>query len=232
MGFIIIVSTLLSCWSSTGDIEYELADESPAGKRLDLTTDIAILDFTDKRFSVKRFRSRRKSNLIGVFFGGYKNPIRKIYSNQPITRDVMDAIENLFKANGFRVTKYEKFSDLSDPFEERLVVKGLINEFFLKSYPGLRSASLRLEAHVDIDLVIFDKKYQRNIWAGKIVDVQEMPKHKGIFTSTDRIFSFLNTVFSKGISEAWVNRGMLKALESLNKKAPSSLSDLNPELSI
>ena len=51
----IVVSTLISCWSSTGDIEYEPPDEGPAGKQLGLA--IAILDFSDDKFSIKKFRS-------------------------------------------------------------------------------------------------------------------------------------------------------------------------------
>jgi hypothetical protein len=98
-------STLFGCWSSTGDIEYKPAAKSLVEKQSETSITIAILDFTDQRFSIKKYRSKRKNNLIAVFFGGYKNPIRKVYSNQKVALDVMDAVENLFKANGFNVKK-------------------------------------------------------------------------------------------------------------------------------
>ena len=214
-GICIIALTVLSCWSSTGDIEYKPDVKSPGEKRINLTHTIAVLDFPDQRFSIKKFRSKKKGSLIGVFYGGYKNPFRKIYNSQSVTDEVTDTLVTLFTASGFRVRKYKELSDMTEPLNERVVVKGQVREFFLHSYPGLRSTGVRLEARIDIDLVIFDIKEKRNIWAGKIINVQEMPKHKGTFTRTRQIFSFMNMVLSKGISDAWTNQGMSKALTSL-----------------
>jgi hypothetical protein len=69
-----------------------------------------------------------------------------------------------------------------------------------------------LEATIDIDLLLFDKKLQKNIWVGKILGSKQMPSHKGVFTRTKQIFSFLNEVLTNGINVAWNNRGMSKAL--------------------
>ena len=212
LGIVVIILNFCSCWSSTGDIDYEVSSALPADKRLGLASTIAILDIRDQRSSVKNLRSKRKGNLIGVFYGGYKNPMRKIYSNQPIKSDVSDALERVLKEHGINVARYAGYSDISNKIKERIAVKGLINEFFLRSYPGLRSASPTLEATIDIDLVIFDMKYQREVWSGKITSVKKMPKHKGIFTKTDQIFSFLSMVLSDGLNKALIRQGMLKAI--------------------
>jgi hypothetical protein len=93
--------------------------------------------------------------------------MRKLYSEQAITLDVIDAIDNSFKANGFNV---------------------------------------------------IDTKDQRTIWTGKIENYRRMGPNRGMFTGTNKIFLFLNTVFSDAIEKAWIDYGMLNTLRSLDKK--------------
>ena len=224
---VFVIFALLSSCSNTGDMEYQPVGETLTNKQLGQNVTLVILDFPDKRPPVKGFaystkRSfKPKKNLVGIFFGGYKIRIRKLYSNQTLSLDVIDAIENLFKANGFNVIRYNENSDVSSLSDERLEAKGQINKFWINGYPGGPGVSPSIEATIDIDFRINDTKYQRTIWTGKIENYQKIGPNKGIFTGTNKIFLFLNTVFSDAIEKAWIDYGMLNALRSLDNKPVS-----------
>lgn len=221
---VFIISTLLSSCSNTGDMEFQPVGETLINKQLGQNITLAVIDFPDKRSSVKGFAYSRKRSfkpgkkLICIFFGAYNIRIRKLYSNQTISLDVIDAIENLFKANGFNIITYNEKSAISDLPDERLVVKGQINEFLAKGYPGGRGASPSIEATIDIDLTIVDTKFQKTIWTGKIENYRKIGPNKGIFTGTDKIFLFLNAVFSNAIKKAWIDHGMRNGFRSLDNK--------------
>ncbi len=225
---VFIIATLLCGCSNTGDMEYQPVSEILINKKLGQNITLAILDFPDKRSPVKGllYSSKRafnpKKNLIAIFFGAYNIRIRNLYSNQALSLDVIDAIETLFKTNGFNVIRYYGKPPASSLPDERLVVKGQINEFFAKGYPGGRGTSPSLEVDIEIDLTIIDTKFQKTIWTGKIEYFGKMGPNKGIFTRTNRIFSFLNTALSDAIERAWIDYGMSNALKNLNKK-PLSL---------
>ena len=163
--------------------------------------------------------SKPKHDQVGAFWGKYMIALRKLYSNQSITLDVIDALADLFEANGFRVRKYYA-SGVSVFSDERFYVKGQINEFFINGSPAWTGIAPGIQAVIDIDVMIVDTKYQRTIWAGKIECYRKMGKNKGVFTGASKIFSFFNLVFSKAIEKAWIDDGMLKALGSLSEKAP------------
>ena len=221
----IIVSTLFICRSNTGDIDYRPVREDLINEQLGRNVKLAILEFPDKRpvfkgfFYSRKLGSKPKHDQVGAFWGKYMIAVRKLYSNQAITLEVIDALADFFEANGFRARKYygpgvSVFSD------ERLCVKGQINEFFINGSPAWTGIAPGIQAVIDIDVMIVDTKYQRTIWAGKINSYRKMGKHKGVFTGASKIFSFFNLVFSKAIEKAWVDDGMLKALGSLSEKAP------------
>ncbi len=218
---IFIISTLFYCCSNEGDIEYQPVSKALTDQQLGLNVALAILDFPDKRPPVSRFSSKRKSNLVGFFSGHYislKFPLRRLYSDQATTLDVIDAIDNLFKANGFKVIRYYGASDFSSLSDERLAIKGQINEFLIEGVPAWRGSSPSRVATIDIDLMIIDTKYQRTIWTGKIENYRRMGPNQGLFTGTNKIFLFWNTVFSDAIEKAWIDYGMLNTLSSLDKK--------------
>ena len=221
---VFVLSTLLSSCSNTGDMEYHPVGEALINKQLGQNITVAILDFPDNRSAVKGFAYSNKiatkpeKNLVGILFGAFNIRIRKLHSDQAISIDVNEALRNLFKANGFNVTRYYGTSIVSSSSNERLVVKGQINEFWMNGYPGGRGTSPNIEATIDIDLTIIDIKFQRTIWSGKIKNNQKIGPNKGIFTGTNKIFSFLNTVFSDAINNAWIDQGMLDGLKSLDKK--------------
>ncbi len=221
---VLVLSTLLSSCSNTGEMEYQPVGETLTNKQLGQNVTLVILDFPDNRPPVKGFAyssklaTKPKKNLVGILFGGYNIRIRKLHSNSAISLEVTEALRNLFKANGFNVIKYYGSSDVSSLSDERLAVKGQINEFWMNGYPGGRGTSPSIKATIDIDLTIIDTKYQRTIWTGKIENYQEIGPNKGIFTGTNKIFLFLNTVFSNAIEKAWIDYGMLNALRSLDKK--------------
>jgi len=219
---IFIIAAILSSCSNTGDIEYQPVSETSKIK-LGQHVTLAILDFPDKRPPVSRFSSKRKRNLVGIFFGYYLSiniPLRKLYSDQAITLNVIDALENLFKVNRFNVIRYSDFSSLSD---ERLAIKGQINEFLIECAPAWRGISPSIIATIDIDLMIIDTKHQRTIWTGKIENYRRMGPNKGIFTSANKIFLFFNRVFSDAIEKAWINNGMANALRNLDRKPRSNI---------
>ena len=222
---VFVLSIFLSSCSNTGDVEYQPIDEMLTNKELGHNVTLVILDFPDNRPPVKGFAwsakvaTKPKRNLVGILFGGYNIRIRKLHSNLAISLDVTEALRNLFKANGFDVIRYYGSSDVSTLSDERLAVKGQINEFWLNGYSGGRGVPPRIEATIDIDLTIIDTKYQRTIWTGKIENYQKIGPNKGIFTGTKKIFSFLNAIFSDAIEKAWIDNGMLNALKSLDKKS-------------
>jgi hypothetical protein len=213
---------LFYCCSSKGDIEYQPVSKTLINKQLGQNVNLAILDFPDKRPPFRRSISKRKKNLVGIFFGHYtglKIPLRKLYSNQTTTLDVIDAIENQFKANGFNVIRYHGHSDFSSLSDERFTIKGHINEFLIEYAPAMRGIPPSILATIDIDLMIIDTKHQRTIWTGKIENYRRMGSNQGLFTSTNKIFLFLNTVFSNAIEKAWIDNGMLNALKNFDKKS-------------
>ncbi len=221
-----VISMLLSSCSNTGDIEYQPVSETLTNKQLGQNVTLAILDFPDKRPPIRKsIGSKRKKNLVGIFSGQYsgiKIPLRKLYSDQAITVDVTDALENQFKANGFNVIRYDGYSDSSSLSDEGLAIKGQINEFFIECAPAWRGVSPSVFATIDIDLMIVDTKHQRTIWTGKIENYQRMdPKQdRGLFTGANRIFLFLNTVYSNAIEKAWIDNGMLNALRNRQYSRP------------
>jgi hypothetical protein len=215
-----VISALFVGCSNTGDMEYQPVGETITNKQLGKNVTLAILDFPDKRPPVKGFAysnklaTKPKKNLVGILFGAYKIRIRKLHSNQAISLDVIEALRNLFKANGFNVIRYKGNLDFSSLPDERLVVEGQINEFWMNGYPGGPGTSPSIEATIDIDLTIIDTKNRRTIWTGKIENYRKIGPNKGIFTGTNIIFLFLNTVFSDAIEKAWIEYGMLGSLRS------------------
>jgi hypothetical protein len=206
-------------------MEFQPVGEKLTDKRLGRNITLVILDFPDNRppikgiaYSTKRSFKPEK-NLVGILFGGYNIRLRKLYSNLALSQYVTEALRKLLKANGFNVIRYYGRSDASSLADERLVIKGLINEFWLNGYPGGRGTSPSIEATIVIDLTIIDTKYQRTIWTGKIENYQEIGPNKGIFTGTNKIFLFLNTVFARAMEKAWIDDGMLNALRSLDSKS-------------
>jgi hypothetical protein len=182
--------------------------EALINEQLGRNIKLAILDFPDKRpslkgfFYSKRLGAKPKHDQLGTFRGGYKTTLRKLYSDQPITFDIVDALEDLFEANGFRARKYHGFTDSSFLSDERLVVKGQINEFFINGYPAWRGITPGIEAVIDIDLMIMDAKYQRTIWTGKIQNRRKLRPNRGVFTGAKRVFLFFSLVFSSAIEKA------------------------------
>jgi len=219
-----VISALLVGCSNTGDMEYQPLGEALSNKQLGQNVTLAILSFSDKRPPVKGFAyskklaTKPKKNLVGIFFGAFKIRLRKLHSNQAISLAVVEALSNLFKANGFTVIRYRGISDFSSLPEERLVVKGQINEFWMNGYPGGPGTSPSIEAIIDIELIIIDTKYHQTIWTGRIENHRKIGRNRGIFTGTHKIFLFLNKAFSDAIEKAWIENGMLNALSAIDKR--------------
>ncbi|MBW2412236.1 MAG: hypothetical protein JRF72_20740 [Deltaproteobacteria bacterium] len=127
----------------------------------------------------------------------------------------------------FIVIQYQGISDSSSLSDERLVVKGRINAFWMDGYPGGRGISPSIEATIDIDLSIIDTKYRKTIWTGRIENNCRIGRNAGIFTGTDKIFLFLNKAFSDALEKAWIENGMSSALRDLDKR-PFSFRPVSP----
>ena len=230
---VFVMSALLMGCSNTGDMEYQPVGEALIDKQLGQNVTLVILNFPDQRPPVKGFAyskklaTKPKKNLVGILFGAYKIRIWKLHSNQAISLDVVEALGNLFKANGFNVIRYRGISDFSSLQDERIVVKGRINEFWINGFPGGRGTSPSIEATIDIDLAIIDTKYRKTIWTGRIENNCEIGPNRGIFTGTDKIFLFLNNAFSDALEKAWIQNGMLRALRDLDKR-PFSFRPVSP----
>ena len=163
---------------------------------------IAILNFPDVRQDFKE-----NDTLIGTLYGAvYHNPLQRVHSEQPINLDIMNVMETLFFANGFQVKKYPNISNPSQLSDERLVIKGKVNKLWVKIFHSI-------EADVDIDVEIFDKKLKKNVWIGKIQHSQEENPSK-----TVGMVPFLNEVLQKAVYKAWIEQGMKKALATFGKQ--------------
>lgn len=205
--FVVIVFAFIvaGCASSVGVVKYN-TDTTLIGtnKKLGKGVSIAILAFPDKRYN-----SNGRNTLIGTVYGGYKNPLKRIYSEKTINQDVMDALESLFTANGYRVTKYPRTTNIFGISNERLAVKGQINKFWTESMT-------RKGAVVDIYAEIYDTMNKKMVWSGKIENCKKRGIGGGIFQDTNEMVSLLNEVLSNAISEAWNQKGLYKALQDLN----------------
>ena len=163
---------------------------------------IAILNFPDVRKDFKE-----NDTLIGTLYGAvYHNPLQRVHSKQPINLDIMNVMETLFFANGFQVKRYPNISNPSQLPDERLVIKGKVNKLWVKIFHSI-------EADVDIDVEIFDKKLKKNVWIGKIQHSQEEDPSK-----TVGMVPFLNEVLQKAVYNAWIEQGMKKALVTFGKQ--------------
>jgi len=201
VGFIIAV-VLPGCGPKTAPIKYDPVNTEMIHKELGQNVTVAILDFPDERKD-----SEGKETMVGTVYGGFKNAVKRIYSEQPINLDVIDALGNLFSANGFDVKKYPGVMNHTELTDERLVVQGQINKFWSEVYQ-------RMGAIVDIDISIYDRKHDKFVWSGKIEDFQK----KGASLDTTKMFSLLTEVLANGIRKAWTEQGMQQALESWSKE--------------
>jgi len=191
-------------------VKYDPATTMMIDKSLGQNITVGILNIPDRRHDAEG-----KEYMIGTVYLSLtpatappKIPIKRIYSEQPINLDVMDALGNLFSANGFQVKTYPGAIECDDLSDERLCVKGQINHFWTELFN-------RVGAVVEIDIEVWDRKYRKVIWSGKITDVQK--KYTAYFPfslgETNRMVLFLNQVFSEAINTAWTIQGMREALE-------------------
>ena len=203
--FVVIVFAFIfaGCGSRVGVVKYNADTLIGTNKELGKDVSIAILAFPDKRYD-----SNGRNTLIGTVYGGYKNPLIRIYSEKTINQDVMNALENLFKANGCCVKKYPNTTDLFAVSDERLVVRGQINKFWTE-------CMVRQGAVVDIDLEIYDMTNKKKLWSGKIEGFEKRGMGGGIFQDTDVLVLLLNVVLANAIEEAWNNNGMSASLKNL-----------------
>jgi hypothetical protein len=211
---LIILIGIIGCGSHTGLVQYNpLLDEGFRNVIQEKHISVAILNIPDRRPD-----SKGKENMIGTIYGGYKNPIKRIYSNQTINLDVMDALESLLNANGCTVHKYPELSDCLAVSEERFAIKGKINKFWTEAY-NLKGAV------VDIDLQIFDVQNKKFIWSGKIEKFQKRGVSGGILTDPKGMVAFLNETFKDAIDETWYEGGMKFALLQEEKMPTSNTSE-------
>jgi len=201
VGFIIAV-VLPGCGPKTAPIKFDPFAYGMISEGLGQNVTVAILDFPDKRRD-----SEGKEKMVGTVYGGFKNPVKRIYSEQPINLDVIDALGNLFSANEFHVKKYPGVINHTELTDERLVVQGQINKFWTEVFH-------RMGAEVDIDISIYDRKHDKFVWSGKIEDFQK----KGASLNTSNMFSLLTEVLENAIRKAWTEQGMLAALYSWSKE--------------
>ena len=174
---------------------------------------VAILNFPDRREG-----SEKGDTHIGTIYGAvYHNPLVEIHSAQPVSNDIMDAMETLFMANSFQVKKYAAGAENKQ--DERFLVKGQIDKLWVGCYHSA-------EATVEIDVEIFDTKEKKIIWTGKI-ESQETIDPRTMF-----LVPFLNKTLGNAFNKAWNKQGMGSAFEGLQKEASlkSSIQKLKGEI--
>ena len=176
---------------------------------------VAIHNFPDRRE-----RSEKGDTHIGTIYGVvYHNALFQIYSAQPVSNDIIDAMETLFMANSFQVKKYAEGAQTN--LDERFQVRGQINKLWVGCFHDA-------EATVDIDAEIYDTKEKKIIWTGKIAS-QETIDPKSMF-----LVPFLNKTLGNAFNKGWNNQGMRAAFKDLPKEAAlkSSILKLNKETKV
>ena len=198
-----LVFNILNCSPKdrVASVKYDVADSEMTNKSLGQNIRVAIIKIPDRRDP-----SEGGMKMIGTVYDGFKRIVRRIYSEQTVNLDVIDAFGNLFSANGFQVMKYPRVRDCNELADERLCVRGIINRFWTESFN-------RVGAAVDIDVEIYDRKLYEVIWSGKIEGFQKKGIGGAYFTNTDKMVSLLKEVFSEAMNNAWTTQGMREALE-------------------
>jgi len=174
---------------------------------------ISILNFTDKR------EGRKGMTIGGLYDMVYHTPRVNLYSEQPVPLAIMGVMETLFKANGFQVKKFPGVSEPSEIDDGRFVVTGQINKFWVKIFHSM-------QAWVDIDIKIIDRKLGKTIWTGQIESTQEQaPKPNagailsGILGDEKDMPPFLDETLGNAINKTWTEQGMRNALAGNMKKS-------------
>lgn len=211
---ICLVFTILNCTprDRVADVKYDFADSQVTNRNLGRNISVAIAKIPDRRNP-----SEGGMKMIGTVYDGYKNVIKRIYSEKTVDLDVSDAFGNLFSANGFQVMKYPHVRNCEELLDERLCVKGTINRFWTESFTTVGAA-------VDIDAEIYDSKLDAVIWIGKIEGFRKKGIGGAYFTNTDKMVSLLNEVFSDAMNNAWTKQGMREALERWKREEKRELS--------
>jgi len=195
----IILTNIYGC-ATTGAVKYD-PKSIRMNKALGKDVTVAILRFVDNRGW-----KNDEEKMIGTIYGGYKNPLKRIYSDKAVPLELMDVMEVLFIVNGYNVKKYPNVVDGSEIKEGDLSISGSINKFWSEGF-------FQIGAIVDVDIQINDITKEKTIWAGKIEKFQEKGSSHGLATSSDSLVSLLNDTLSAAIQNAWLSQGMLKALE-------------------
>jgi len=194
---------------------------------------ISILNFTDKR-------EGRKGMAIGAQYDMvYHTPQVHLHSEQPVNLAIMDVMGTLFKANGFQVKTLPGVSEPSEIHDGTFVVTGQINKFWVKIFHSM-------EAWVDIDVRIIDRKLGKTIWIGKIQSSQKKAPNVnasaifwGKFGDVDELPPFLDETLENAISKAWAEQGMRNALadnmekpavKKVKHEAPKRVAQKKPDL--
>jgi len=194
------LTNLYGC-ATSGVVKYDPNSNIGMNKELGKGVTVAILRFLDKRGM-----SFDQKKMIGTIYGGFKNPLKRIYSDKEVNLEVMDIMESLFSSNGYIVVKYPNIVDSTEINKEDLAVSGRINKFWSEGFA-------QIGAVVDINVQIFDTKKKEYIWNGNFIKFQEKGLSAGVFTSPDSLVSLLNDTLSDAIEHAWLSQGMLKTLE-------------------
>ena len=188
--------------------------EMLANKEIGHNQTIAILKFPDKR-------EGRKGMVIGGLYDMvYHTPQVNLYSEQPVPLAIMGVMETLFKANGFQVKQFPSVSEPSEIDDGTFVVTGQINKFWVKVFHSM-------EAWVDIDVKIIDRKLAKTIWSGKIQSTQVKAPNVsagkiflGVLGDKKDLAPFLDETLGNAISKSWTEQGMRNALAG-NIKRPA-----------
>jgi len=173
---------------------------------------ISILNFTDKR------EGRKGMAIGGLYDMVYHTPRVNLYSEQPVPLAIMGVMETLFKANGFQVKQFPSVSEPSEIDDGTFVVTAQINKFWVKIFHSM-------EAWVDIDVKIIDRKLGKTIWIGKIQSTQVKAPNvnagnifSGVLGDEKDLSPFLDETLGNAIRKAWIEQGMRNALAGNIKK--------------
>ncbi|MBC8466684.1 MAG: tetratricopeptide repeat protein [Deltaproteobacteria bacterium] len=183
-----------------------------ANKEMGHNQTISILNFPDKR------EGRKGMAIGGLYDMVYHTPRVNLRSEQPVSLAIMSVMETLFEANGFQVNKFPSVSEPSEIDDGTFVVTGQINKFWVKIFHSM-------EAWVDIDVKIIDRKLGKTIWTGKIQSTQVKGPNvnagvilSGTLGDEKEMPPFLDEVLGNAIRKAWTEQGMRNALAGNMKK--------------
>ncbi|MEI6987656.1 MAG: YajG family lipoprotein [Rhodospirillaceae bacterium] len=182
---VIVAFLISSCSTTPVPLTYDPHGVSLAGPTGKPVLEVATVD------------DRRKvdANWLGAIRGGYGNPLKKLESNQPVSKVVKTVFQDGLKARGLQ----------ADSGKEKFALEIIINKLDC-------SQLVRREAHVDLDVKLISLPDQRKLLEYPVqvnrVNGSIITFDAGIFASVEDLRQIMNDTLQEAVDKALDNTGL------------------------